>query len=212
VSDKVNEDGTLTPYELNINYLDALDDPKNPIRDAKLISQRFLASQAIMLSLPGVPGIYFHSLFGSHGWREGVRITGQPRTINRQKLEADDLERELEDTESLRNSIYQGYARLLTSRVASPAFHPAGPGQILFLDPKIFTILRISPDRGVHVICLHNVSDRTLNININLRSLPIKPTDRYIDMSSGSQYFPTDFSLDVAIGPYEVVWLRGSEN
>ena len=53
---------------------------------------RFLASQAILLSLAGVPGIYVHSLFGSRNWHEGVAQTGRNRTINRRKFERRELE------------------------------------------------------------------------------------------------------------------------
>lgn len=45
---------------------------------------RFMATQAIMLTLRGMPGIYFHSLFGSRSWLTGVRATHRNRTINRQ--------------------------------------------------------------------------------------------------------------------------------
>ena len=63
VSYKNNPDGTQSPYELNINYLDALGDPDNPDEDIDLVIRRFLVTQSIMLALRGVPGIYFHSLF-----------------------------------------------------------------------------------------------------------------------------------------------------
>ena len=45
--------------------------------------RRFLASQAIMLSLAGVPGVYVHSLFGSRNCQSCVAATGQSRSINR---------------------------------------------------------------------------------------------------------------------------------
>jgi len=91
ISYKQEADGTQSPYEMNINYFDALSDPngKEPL---DLQVERFLAAQAIMLSLVGVPGIYFHSLFGSRGWLEGVRQTGHNRTINREKLQFDKLQ------------------------------------------------------------------------------------------------------------------------
>ncbi len=71
ISYKQNPDGTQSPYEMNINYFDALSDPTS---DEPLDFQvsRFMAAQAIMLSLRGIPGIYFHSLFGSRNWNEGV--------------------------------------------------------------------------------------------------------------------------------------------
>jgi sucrose phosphorylase len=86
VSYKQNPDGTHSPYEMNINYFDALSDP-NGGEALDLQIDRFMAAQAMMLSLVGMPGIYFHSLFGSRGWLEGVGQTGRNRTINREKCE-----------------------------------------------------------------------------------------------------------------------------
>ncbi len=86
VSYRRQPDGSNAVYELNINYLDALGDPEAALEPVELVAQRFLAAQAIMLSLRGVPGIYFHSLFGSRGWPEGVAETGRARTVNREKL------------------------------------------------------------------------------------------------------------------------------
>ena len=63
VSYKTNLDGSTSPYELNINFMDALADPATKGESPELIVHRFLASQAVMLALQGVPGIYFHSLF-----------------------------------------------------------------------------------------------------------------------------------------------------
>ena len=94
VSYKSNPDGSTTPYELNINYFDALSDP-NSSEPLSLQIDRFVAAHAIMLSLSGVPGLYFHSLFGSRGWPEGVTLTGQNRTVNRQKFDRAEVEREL---------------------------------------------------------------------------------------------------------------------
>ncbi len=72
VSYRSNPDGSHSPYELNINYFDALANPgSNEPLDLQL--DRFCAAHAIQLALPGVPGIYFHSLFGSRSWPEGVR-------------------------------------------------------------------------------------------------------------------------------------------
>jgi len=59
ISYRHTTDGRQSPYELNINYFDALSDPAG---DEPLALQvdRFMAAQAIMLSLRGLPGIYFH--------------------------------------------------------------------------------------------------------------------------------------------------------
>ncbi len=61
---KTNADGSRSVYELNISYFDAI---SNPATEEPQLLQvaRFLASQAMMLALAGVPGIYVHSLLGS---------------------------------------------------------------------------------------------------------------------------------------------------
>ena len=86
VSYKANVDGSQMAYELNINYQNALAVPDVAETD-EWIAARCLASQAIMLALRDVAGIYFHSLFGSQNWSEGVQKTGRNRTINRQKMQ-----------------------------------------------------------------------------------------------------------------------------
>ena len=75
VSYKRNPDGSDSPYELNITYVDAILADKDSNQ-----AEKFLASQAIQYSLPGVPATYIHSLLGSRNWLEGVAQTGRART------------------------------------------------------------------------------------------------------------------------------------
>jgi glycosidase len=160
ISYKQNPDGTLSPYEMNINYFDAL---SNPTSDEPLDFQvrRFMAAQAIMLSLRGIPGIYFHSLFGSRNWNEGVKKTRRNRTINRQKLDIELLENDLNDPLSLRSQVFTRYNQLLLRRSSSAAFHPHGGQKILDLGPDVFAVLRSSPDCKQKVLCLQNVTPRS---------------------------------------------------
>jgi len=127
VSYTTNPDGSRSVYELNISYFDALSDPASA-EPLGLQRQRFLASQAIMLALRGVPGIYVHSLLGSRSWQEGVERTGRNRTINRQKFERAALEAELADQDSLRWRVFAAYRDLLRARASEPAFHPLPSG------------------------------------------------------------------------------------
>ena len=85
VSFKTNSDGSQSPYELNINYFDALSDPASD-EPLDLQVRRFIASQAIQLAFMGMPGIYIHSLLGSRSWQAGVEQTGRLRSINRENL------------------------------------------------------------------------------------------------------------------------------
>ena len=56
MSYKHNPDGSQSPYELNVNYFDALSDPHSGEPQSVQVA-RFLAAHAIMLSLAGLPGI-----------------------------------------------------------------------------------------------------------------------------------------------------------
>ncbi len=174
ISYKHNVDGTQSPYEMNINYFDALSNP-NGNEFIALQVDRFLAAQAIMLSLVGVPGIYFHSLFGSRGWNEGVRQTGRNRTINREKCQFDELQSQLADENSLRSKVFTRYSQLLKVRSTTPAFHPHGTQTVLKLHPSVFAIERISPDGLSRALCFHNVSQNTVSFSADGNTITLEP-------------------------------------
>ena len=215
ISYKHNADGTQSPYEMNINYFDALSNPSalqpEPVPRAAeappaamntetldLQVDRFIAAQAIMLALVGVPGIYFHSLFGSRGWPEGVRRTGRNRTINREKCQLSGLQHELADENSLRGKVYRAYSKLLKARSSTPAFHPHGSQKILDLHPSVFALQRISPDGNSCVLCLHNVSAGEVSCSIHYSAAQDLLTNQALQVS--------DFRLK----PYQVLWARVS--
>ncbi len=157
VSYKALPEGAKAVYELNINYLDALSNPGTG-EALELAARKLVTAHAIMLSLRGVPIIYFHSLFGSRGDRAGAVTSGVPRRINRQKLERTALEQELADPATLRARVFSGLRQLIEARRAHSAFAPAAPQQVLELDTRIFGILRQSRDGKQRMVCLHNVS------------------------------------------------------
>lgn len=195
ISYKHNADGTTSPYEMNINYFDALSDPSSG-EPLELQVDRFMAAQAIMLSLVGVPGIYFHSLFGSRNWREGVEITKQNRAINRQKFTRAELEGELADPNSLRSKVFTRYRQLLAARSSSPAFDPHGKQHVLDLDKRLFALQRTSPDEAHQALCLQNVTAE----EVQVRS-PLKKTARDL---LANRIHDVSFSLK----PYQTAWLE----
>ena len=209
VSYKHNSDGSQSPYEMNINYFDAL---SNPQRDEplELRGNRFMTAQAIMLSFIGMPGIYFHSLFGSRGWREGVDLTGRNRTINRQKLYLDTVESELSDESSLRYYVFRCYADLLRARNASSAFHPHGTQQVLDCGRAIFALLRLAPDGNQRVLCLHNVSDQTQRVTIRFNDISGLPSHQFTDLVT-NELFGDPLNGKLALKPYQTLWLRMTE-
>lgn len=174
ISYKHNADNLPSPYELNINYFDALSDPSS----AELLAiqiERFMAAQAVMLSLRGVPGIYFHSLVGSRNWLEGVQASQHNRTINRQKLDRRALDNELGDPNSLRSQVFERYRHLLSQRAASAAFNPLGGQKILDGGSGVFAVLRESPDGAQRVLCLQNVTARIQTVSLMNIMHTLKP-------------------------------------
>ncbi|MGZ3356615.1 MAG: sugar phosphorylase, partial [Isosphaeraceae bacterium] len=91
VSTRRLANGEDAPYELNTTYFDALRNPADA--DPQWHVRRFLASQAIMLALRGIPAVYFHSLIGTANDSGAVTATGRARSINRRKYAADELGR-----------------------------------------------------------------------------------------------------------------------
>jgi len=210
VSYKHDSNGVERPYELNINYFDALSDPR---ADEPLSTQvdRFMTAQAIMLAMIGTPGIYFHSLFGSRGWRAGVDLTGRNRTINRQKFDLATFESELTDKSSLRHRIFSRYAQLLRARAASPAFHPHGGQQVLDGGEAIFALLRLSPDGNQRVVCLHNVSNQLQSVAINLNQILNSSSGRAVNIITNHRTY--DYSKGkLVLQPYETLWLQAKED
>ncbi|MCP4543734.1 MAG: sugar phosphorylase [Chloroflexi bacterium] len=207
VSYKANSDGTQSAYELNISYFDALSDP-NGSEPLDLQVRRFLVSQAIMLSLAGVPGIYVHSLFGSRSYHAGVEQTGRYRSINREKFQRDQLKQDLANANSLRHQVFYAYLDLIRTRIAHRAFHPNGPQKILSSHPALFVLLRTSPEGGESLLCIHNVSSVEQSFSVNLASLRLSHSDQVRNVITGNT-FPVDDSGNMAlqVAPYQVLWL-----
>jgi len=207
VSHKTDGDGAQSVYELNISYFDALSDPGG---DEPLTLQvdRFLAAQAIMLALQGVPGIYVHSLFGSRSDWEGVERTGHYRSINRQKFRRAELEAALADSDSLCSRVFRAYRHLVQVRAAHRIFHPNGPQRVLALHPGLFVLLRTTPDGNETCLCLHNVTAQAQTLSMELSTLEISHDGDMRDVITGTAYAVAGDTLRLEMTPYQVLWLQ----
>jgi glycosidase len=210
VTFKTNSDGSESPYELNISYFDALSDPAKAEHEGLEVQvRRFMASQAIMLSLAGVPGIYAHSLLGSRSYGEGVEKTGRYRTINREKLRREDLEGALATPGTLRHRVFQQYVQLLRIRASHKAFHPNGAQKVLVGNRALFALLRTSPDGQEHILCVHNVSEEHQQFQANLDALDLIYNGSLQDLLAGVSYaVDEDSVLRLGVAPYGVLWLK----
>jgi glucosylglycerate phosphorylase len=204
LSFKQTTGGPPEVYELNVNFLDALSHPSSDT----LTEERFIAAHQVMLALRGMPAFYFHSLFGSRGWREGPSITGMPRSINRQKLEQDQLLAELNDPDHLRHRVFTRLSRLLQVRRLQAAFDPYG-GQVVFRsDPRLFSILRESPDRTQRILCLQNVTMDPVELSFDLEQVQVEAprSAPRVDLLSGEP-FALRWGQKLPFGPYQGRWI-----
>ena len=209
ISYKHLSDGSQVPYEMNINFLDALSNPAPEATETQVA--RVVCAHAIQFALVGVPGIYFHSLFGSRGDPAGAKESGIPRRINRQKLTRSELEHELASPGSLRAQVFAGLRALLQKRQSTAAFHPGGRQEIIAHDPRLFVIRRTSRDARESMLCVHNISTETIETDF-----PLLETTAHVSHSSEAEKLVGHPNRDTAppasvrfvLPPYAVAWSR----
>lgn len=203
ISYRAEEDGSQTPYELNCSYIDALSNPKD---EQILRVKRMLVTQATVLAMPGVPGIYFHSIVGSQNYLDGVKHSGINRTINREKYNIDWLENELSTLGSLAKTIFDSYKRMISIRINEDAFNPFTEFKFLELDERVFIIDKFSVNKEDRILAINNYSNEevTLTLPKEIR-LPLHDilSSNFNDESSEKK------ELTITLEPYQVMWLKG---
>ncbi|EAW7173164.1 alpha-amylase [Listeria monocytogenes] len=190
VSYKDNADGTQSVYELNINYGEALQNPGEDTTE-ELVTKKIIAAHSILLTLQGVPAIYYHSLLGSKNDLVGYEESGINRRINREKLEKNQLVDELE-TDTYRQTIFTSLKKLVQIRRNHTAFSPFSTQEILDLGPDVFAIKRESEEEciyGIINVTSHNISKTLTFSGTNL--LTNQPVASELDLTA-----------------YEVVWIK----
>lgn len=200
VSSRSTPDGGEQPYELNITYFDAMADPLRPDDIARQL-QRFLCSQTIMLSLQGIPAIYFHSFTGTRNNVRGVEATGIYRAVNRGRWRDEELRSLLDNPETITGQVFRGYTSLLTKRADQPAFHPDAEQQLVATADYLFVIERL-PGKGPPVTCIHNVTGE--NHQVALEDLGTRRAKR-----TGAWDIINDEEIGstLSLGPYQCRWL-----
>lgn len=184
------------PYELNCNYMDLLTHPED--NDDNRV-RRMLLSQAVMLAMPGVPGVYFHSLIGAQNYYDGVQRSGIYRSINREKFGLATLEAELDQTGSLKNRVFTAYKRILSIRTHERAFDPFGPFEFPSLHPQVFSILHLCCQHSEQILALHNFSSQEVTLSLP-EDFPLPAEDLF-----GHQPVET---RSLTLDAYGIRWLR----
>ena len=196
VSYRSTNDNQKTPYELNASYIDII---SNPNENIGIRVKKMMLCQAVSLAMPGVPGVYFHSLVGSVSDVEGVKRTGVLRSINREKLNYDILTEALSEVGDLREMIYQNFKQLLSIRKYEKAFNPYSEFSFLDLDDSLFSIRRVSPDKKEEILAIHNFADSTL-----IFMLPDFVSDGAYDLIKNEKIVDKTIEIE----PYQVIWIK----
>lgn len=189
---KNNPDGTRSPYEINVTYLDALS--TRDCDDNHRIA-RFILAHAVLLSFPGVPAVYIQSILGSRNDYEGVERLGYNRAINRKKYLAGEIDSELENENSLRQKVYYRLRELIALRRAEKAFHPDSQTCFSTAGEHVLKIMRIAQS-GEKVTALFNFSDRVQTLESNI------PSGR--ELIAGKDITGTTLTLN----PWQVLWIK----
>ena len=194
ISTRRKSDGTDSPYEMNITYLDAMKRTKNGEDEYQVA--RFLASQTIMMEMKGMPAFYIHSLLGTHNYTEGVEETGRARTINRRKWDEQEIEQLLNGNNE-HVQILAELKRRIAIRKQQKAFHPDGEQKIFDAGDNLIIMKRTSPDKELEILCITNVSGEALLISTEgypgfdlLKNEKVKTSENYLELK-----------------PYETLWL-----
>lgn len=197
VSFRSDETGQSAPYELNCSYIDALSHPDDEVA---LRFKRMLLTQATALVMPGVPGIYFHSLVGTGNYHDGVKHTGNNRAINREKFNIDWLENELSMQGSLAKRMFDSYKRLISIRINEPAFNPYGRFRFFDLDKGLFAMEQEDIEGNEHIFIVHNFTNERLTCTI--------PDEISLPLSDLLSPFELDETRELNLEAYQMMWLK----
>lgn len=192
VNYKKNPDGSESPYEINVTYMDALNKQSD---NDEIRVKRFLVAHSILLTLPGVPAVYVQSVLGSRNDYDGVSKTGMNRSINRQKYNLTEIEKELANVDSLRYKVFSELTTIIQSRKNEALFHPNAAMEVINLGEKVFAIKRVNQHND-SLLVLNNLTNETVKCGI---------TGRYLNIVNGDK---VEFHEELMLNPYEFMWLR----
>ena len=203
VSHRTEADGSLSPYELNIAWWSAMAGPATTPRRLQL--ERFLASQLLVMALPGVPAFYLPTLLAASNDHPTYRKTGCRRDLNRSQFDLQTLRQDLENTDSPAAIIRILMAHALGIRAQLPAFHPETPMTLLSPERSDMIVLqRGHRDAPGTVWVVQSFREEVVELEVSLLS----PQHNGCWRDRLSQR--TMAGPRLALSPYEVLWLQAA--
>jgi sucrose phosphorylase len=200
-TDNDNSDGQPIPYELNITYFDAFEEPGTPRTDLQI--KRYMCSQIVALSLQGVPGIYFHNLTATKNNSQGVSKSGVKRDINRKQWDQQELKRCIENPDEAEYCPLEEYKELLAKRANHPAFHPQSPQKVVDINDQLFVLLRGEYEREKVVVISNFSSQETVIKAEKLQKIHLSGTTKQ-EIISGEKM---NIKKGLKLQGFQTVWL-----
>ena len=182
---KTNTDGTESVYEMNITYFDAL----KTNEDLSINIDRFIAAHGILLSLIGIPAIYYNSLIGSTNDYDGVLESGISRRINREKFDEARISDELL-TNPRRKEIVRRFNELLSIRQNEILFDPYIEQEVIDISSDVFALRRYKDNESI--ICIINVTNKAINLNTDITGFDIITKKEFTN----------------SLNPYQIMWIK----
>ena len=205
VSMRTANNGTSSPYELNIALFDALQGTHKGVDKWGL--QRFTCAHAIMFALEGIPGLYIHSLLGTTNDYERFENSQHNRSINRHRWQESALLEKLADQSSHHYHVFTHINNLLAIRKQQDAFHPNATQFTLHLTGALFGFWRQSIDRRQSVFCVYNISDEPQTLLF--ADLNLIDTELWFELISAQEIEQGQQSIELA--PYQPLWLSNRQ-
>lgn len=205
VSMRTANNGTSSPYELNIALFDALQGTHKGAD--KWGMKRFICAHAIMFALEGIPGLYIHSLLGTTNDYARFENSQHNRCINRHRWQESALLEKLSDESSHHYHVFNSINRLLAIRKQQDAFHPNATQFTLHLSGALFGFWRQSIDRRQSVFCVYNISDDSQTLL--LADLNLIDTEQWFELITGEPVCNEQQSIELK--PYQALWLSNRQ-
>jgi sucrose phosphorylase len=164
--------------------------------------ERFVMSQAIAMSLEGIPAIYVQSIFASENDQNGYQQTGIPRRLNRKIWQLADAEAVLE-TPGPARQVFEQLRALMAIRQGQPAFHPNATQYTLNLGSELLGVWRQSHLNDQSIFCVFNLTAQDQDLDLSRINLIMN--EGWQDLITG-KIIP-DYDGIMTLAPYQILWI-----
>lgn len=165
---------------------------------------------AMAMPIKGVPFMYITAIFAALNDYDYYLVTGGTRQLNEGRLLIEEIEKDLNNKESLTCKVFTRMQKLIKIRTSESAFHPQG--EMLNIDDSnkaIFTFLRVSLNKKERILVMQNVSKRVQRSKIQPDAIGVDRDVVLIDLISDQEHeVKRGKKIKLDLEPYQIMWLK----